>query len=178
MMVAKTACALGAILVLAACKAQEPANPATTVVPSAETQNRANNAPPTHEQALAMMKQRHEDMEAFGDAAKKIGGELKSSSPDIAAIQQAAEKVAELAPKIQPLFPAGTGPDVGKTRAKPEIWQKPEDFALKAHDFQTAADQFNVAAKSGDLKQINATFDALGKSCKACHDLYRAPKKD
>jgi cytochrome c556 len=178
MMVAKTACALGAILLLAACKAQEPANQANTVVPSAETQNTANNAPPTHEQALAMMHQRHEDMEAFGDQTKAIGKQLKSSSPDIAAIQQAAAKIAELAPKIQPLFPAGTGPDVGKTRAKPEIWQKPEDFALKAHDFEQAANQFNVAAKSGDLSQISATFDALGKTCKACHDLYRAPKKD
>jgi len=177
-MVAKSAYALCAIVLLAGCKAQEPANQANTVIPSAETHNTANNAPPTHEQALAMMKQRHDDMEAFGDETKKIGNALKSSSPDIAAIQQSAAKIAGLAPKIQPLFPAGTGPDVGKTRAKPEIWQKPEDFALKAHDFGQAADQFNVAAKTGDLSQINASFAALGKSCKACHDLYRAPKKD
>ena len=177
-MVAKSACALGAILLLAGCKAQEPANQANTANASAETRNTADAAPPTREQALAMMHERHEDMEAFGDQTKTIGKELKSSSPDIAAIQQAAAKIAELAPKIQPLFPAGTGPDVGKTRAKPEIWQKPEDFALKAHDLETAATQFNVAAKSGDLSQIKATFGALGKTCKACHDLYRAPKKD
>jgi cytochrome c556 len=177
-MVAKTACALCAILLLASCKAQEPANQANTATPSAATQNSATSAPPTREQALSMMHQRHEDMEALGDQTKAIGKQLKSPSPDIAAIQQAAAKVAELAPKIQPLFPAGTGPDVGKTRAKPEIWQKPEDFALKAHDFEQAANQFNVAAKSGDLSQINATFEALGKTCKACHDLYRAPKKD
>jgi len=49
---------------------------------------------------------------------------------------------------------------------------------LKAHDFNRAAQDFNVAATSGDLSQINTTFDALGKTCKACHDLYRAPKKD
>lgn len=177
-MVAKSAYALCAILLLAGCKAQEPANQANTAIASVETQNTASAAPVTKEQALATMHQRHEDMEAFGDQTKKIGKELKSSSPDIAAIRQSAAKIAELAPKIQPLFPAGTGPDVGKTRAKPEIWQKPEDFALKAHDLETAANQFDVAAKSGDLSQISATFDALGKSCKACHDLYRAPKKD
>jgi cytochrome c556 len=49
---------------------------------------------------------------------------------------------------------------------------------LKAHDFNQAAQTFNLAATSGDLSQINASFEALGKSCKACHDLYRAPKKD
>ncbi len=177
-MVAKSAYALCAIVLLAGCKAQEPANQANTAIGSAETRNAATNAPPTREQALDMMHQRHEDMETFGDETKTIGKELKSSSPDITKIQKSAAKIAELAPKIQALFPAGTGPDVGKTRAKAEIWQKPEDFALKTHDLETAANQFNVAAKSGDLGQISATFDALGKSCKACHDLYRAPKKD
>ena len=92
-MVAKSAYALCAIVLLAGCKAQEPANQANTVIPSAETHNTANNAPPTHEQALAMMKQRHDDMEAFGDETKKIGNALKSSSPDIAAIQQSAAKI-------------------------------------------------------------------------------------
>ena len=131
----------------------------------------------TKEQALAAMKQRHEDMEAIGDATKKANNALKASTPDLAAIKDSAAKINDIAPKVLPLFPAGSGPDVGKTRAKPEIWQKPEDFALKAHDFVTAANQFDVAAKSGDIAQVKMTFEALGKTCKACHDLYRAPEK-
>ena len=95
----------------------------------------------------------------------------------MAAIQQSAGKMNELAPKLLSWFPSGTGPDVGKTRAKAEIWQKPEDFALKTQDFEKAASEFDVAAKRGDLTEIKATFAALGKSCKACHDLYRAPEK-
>ena len=173
----KTAFALCAIVLLAGCKAQTDTNQANTVVPSAETQNTASAAPVTKEQALALMKQRHEAMEAIGDATKKANNALKASTPDLAAIRESAAKINELAPKVQSLFPAGSGPDVGKTRAKPEIWQKPEDFALKAHDFETAASQFDVAAKSGDIAQIKMTFEALGKSCKACHDLYRAPEK-
>ncbi len=177
-MIAKSACALCAILLLAGCKAQEPANQANTVIPSAETQNTASATPLTRDQALALMKEREHHMDAFGDATKTIGNALKASSPDAAPIRQSAAKIAELAPKLESWFPTGTGPDVGKTRAKAEIWQKPEDFALKAHDFNRAAQDFNVAATSGDLGQINTTFEALGKSCKACHDLYRAPKKD
>ena len=94
------------------------------------------------------------------------------------AIRDSATRIEALAPRLLSWFPQGTGPQVGKTRAKPEIWQKPEDFALKAHDFQRAAQEFDVAAKSEDTGQVKMTFDALGKTCKACHDLYRAPKKD
>ena len=174
----KTVYALCAIALLAGCKAQSDTNQANAVVPSAETQNTAAAAGPvTKEQALTLMKQRHEAMEAIGDATKKANNALKASTPDLAAIRDSAAKINTLAPKVQSLFPAGSGPDVGKTRAKAEIWQKPEDFALKAHDFVTAANQFDVAAKSGDIAQIKMTFEALGKSCKACHDLYRAPEK-
>ena len=168
-----------AVALLAGCKAQEPANQANAVIPSAETQNAATAAATlTPDQALAVAKEREEHMEAFGDATKKIGNEPKASKPDVAAIQQSAAKIADLAPKLQSWFAPGTAEGVGKSRAKAEIWQKPEDFALKAHDFETAAQEFKVAADRGDLAQIKTTFEALGKSCKACHDLYRAPKKD
>lgn len=176
-MVVKTAFALCAVALLAGCKAQPESNQANPVVATGETQNAAAAAPVTKDQALALMKQRHEGMEAIGDATKKAHNALGASSPDLAVIRDAAAKINGIAPKVQSLFPAGSGPDVGKTRAKPEIWQKPEDFALKAHDFATAASQFDVAAKSGDMAQIKMTFEALGKTCKACHDLYRAPEK-
>ena len=178
-MIGKTATALCLAALLAGCNAQDSADTKTNeVIPSAETQNTASAAVPlTKEQALPVMKERHEHMEALGDATKKAHNALEASAPDIAAIRDAAAKINALAPKLITWFPAGTGPDVGKTRAKAEIWQKPEDFAIKAHDFETAANDFDVAAKSGDAAVIKTSFAALGKSCKACHDLYRAPEK-
>ena len=70
-------------------------------------------------------------------------------------------------------FPPGTGPDVGKTEAKAEIWQKPEDFAAKAQGFREAAAAFETAARGSDLAAIRSAHSNLGKSCKACHDSYR-----
>jgi cytochrome c556 len=175
-MIRKAGIVLGAVALLAACKAQEPSNqakPSNNVVQSAEA-----SPPLSKEQALAVMKERHEHMEAFGDATKKATNALKASPPDLAAIRESAATIAELAPKLQTWFPDGTGPDVGKTRAKAELWQKPEDFTLKAHDFEQAASDFKAAADSGDMARISASFEALGKTCKACHELYRAPKKD
>jgi cytochrome c556 len=165
-------------LALTACKGDGPAETnaaGNSVANIAETRA---SAPLTKDQALALMHERHEHMEALGDAAKNAGRELKSENPQLSTVQASAKQMTDLAPKLLAWFPAGTGPDVGKTRAKPEIWQKQEDFALKAKDFEDAATDFAAASQSGDLPRINATFGAVGKSCKACHDLYRAPEKD
>ena len=172
----RTACvALGAIVLLS-CSASKSnqANAASNSVAASA----GSRTPPklTHDQALALMKQRNDNMKAMGDAAGKVGKSFQSGSPDLNVIRQAAAQIASLAPKVVSWFPAGTGPDVGKTRAKAEIWQKPEDFASKAHDLSQAATDFNDAAKLGDMNRIKVTFGAMGKTCKACHDLYRAPE--
>ncbi|HEU5067172.1 MAG TPA: cytochrome c [Sphingomicrobium sp.] len=172
----RTACvALGAIVLLScsASKSNQANAASNSVAASAEART-----PPklTHDQALALMKQRNDNMKAMGDAAGKVGKSFQSGSPDLNVIRQAAAQIASLAPKVVSWFPAGTGPDVGKTRAKAEIWQKPEDFASKAHDLSQAATDFNDAAKLGDVNRIKVTFGAMGKTCKACHDLYRAPE--
>jgi cytochrome c556 len=170
-------CAITAVAALAACSAQTDENKANTVVPSAETRNAAN-APLSRDQALALMKQRHDNMEALGDATKAINNELKSSSPDVAVIRKSADEIAKLAPELHGWFPEGTGPDVGKTRAKAEIWQKPEDFTQKANAFRQAEQQFQAAVHSGDVGKIQGAFADLGKTCKACHDPYRSPEED
>jgi len=172
----RTACvALGAIVLLS-CSASKSnqANAASNSVAASA----GSRTPPklTHDQALALMKQRNDNMKAMGDAAGKVGKSFQSGNPDLNVIRQAAAQIASLAPKVVSWFPAGTGPNVGKTRAKAEIWQKPEDFASKAHDLSQAATDFNDAAKLGDMNRIKVTFGAMGKTCKACHDLYRAPE--
>ena len=126
------------------------------------------------EQAAALMEERHENYEKIGDAMKVISRELKGDSPDLAAVRQGAGTIATLAPQIPSWFPPGTGPDVGKTDAKGEIWQKPDDFVAKARAMNAAAQTFHQAAQGSDLNAIRAAHANLGKSCKACHDLYRA----
>jgi cytochrome c556 len=114
-------------------------------------------------------------MEKIGKSTKAINQQLKSDSPDLAVIRSSAATIADLASKSSSWFPAGSGKEVNpKTRAKAEIWQKPEDFAAKDRDFQQAAQALKAAADGGDLDAVKARFADLGKSCKACHDSYRA----
>ncbi|MBV9528862.1 cytochrome c [Sphingomonas sp.] len=130
--------------------------------------------PVSADQAKTVMHERHEGMESIGKTTKTLKRELDSSSPDTAAVHAAAAQMADLSSQATGWFRAGTGPDVGKTGAKPEIWQNPQDFAVKVHAFQQAAKAFNVAVMSGDGPSIKTKFGELGQSCQSCHDKYRS----
>ena len=174
--------ALATLSLLTACNQSDDGNATLTEANAtgAEAANAVDNAiqeaagsPLEKEQALKVMHDRHENYEKIGDAMKVIGRELKGDSPDLAQVRQNADVIATLAPQVKTWFPQGTGPDVGKTDAKAEIWQKPDDFEAKARDFETAAAAFKTAAAGNDVAAIRAAQGNLGKSCKACHDLYR-----
>ena len=129
--------------------------------------------PVSGQQALAVMHERHEGMETIGKTNKAIKRELDGSSPDLGVVRSGAVKISDLSRKASNWFPAGTGPELGKTGAKPQIWQNPRDFAVNLHNFQAATIMFNAAATSGDVTAIKAKFGELGQACKACHDKYR-----
>lgn len=165
-----------ALIFLAACEKPADKNQRAAAEKNASASSAVAAAaakPLSKKAALKLMHDRHEDMEKIGDATKAASRTLKTDSPDLAVIRSSAKTIAQMAPLVPKWFPAGTGPDVGKTMAKPEIWQKPEDFAAKTRDFQKAALAFDAAAKAGDLTSIKARFGDLGKTCKACHDPYR-----
>ncbi len=82
-----------------------------------------------------------------------------------------AEALAELTKHIVALFPEGT--EIGKTDAKPEIWQDWEDFKAKAKESQAAAQALLKAVEAGDKSNIDGRFGDLGQTCKACHRPFR-----
>ena len=125
--------------------------------------------------AAKIMHERHEGMETIGKTNKAISREFQGGSPNETVVRAGAAQIADLSRKASSWFPAGTGPEIGKTGAKPDIWlpQKQADFASKLHNFQVAAKAFNVAAMSGDMNAAKAKFADLGGACKACHDKYR-----
>jgi cytochrome c556 len=124
-------------------------------------------------QAAQAMHERHEGMETIGKAFKTLHREFDSASPSVPTIRASAAQTAALAKQSSRWFPAGTGPERGKTGAKSEIWQNPQDFAAKLSAFQKAAQLFNAAAASGDMNAAKARYADLGGTCKACHDKYR-----
>jgi cytochrome c556 len=124
--------------------------------------------------ALAIMHERHEGMETIGKNFKALHRELDAASPDLNAVRASARNIQALSAKASHWFPRGTGPELGKTGAKTEIWQNPQDFITKMRDFQAEARAFSAAAGSSDLALIRAQSGDLGQACKACHDKYRS----
>lgn len=131
-------------------------------------------APLSKQAALKIMHERHEGMEAVGKANKTLRREISADRPNVATIRSSANAMAHLAARSGKWFPAGTGPEVGKTGARPEIWQKPADFAAKTRDFQAASKALQQAAARGDLAAVKSGYARLGGTCKACHDPYRS----
>ena len=129
--------------------------------------------------AAKVMHERHEGMENIGKAFKALHREFDASSPFIPTVRSSAAQIATLSRQASGWFPPGTGPEVGKTGAKPDIWlaQNKADFAAKLHNFQVAAQAFNAAAAGNDMSVMKARYADLGGTCKACHDKYRSEMK-
>jgi cytochrome c556 len=124
--------------------------------------------------ALAVMHARHEGMESIGKATKTINRELRAGSPDLTLVRLSAGQIAKLSRQASHWFPQGTGPEVGKTGAKPEIWKDPKDFTARLAAFQRSAQAFNAAAAGNDVGTIKARFGDMAGTCKSCHDKYRS----
>lgn len=131
-------------------------------------------SPVTGDQARALMHERHEGMETIGKANKAVRDQLQSSSPDLGIVRSNAARIYELSQKASGWFHAGTGPDIAKTGAKPEIWQNPQDFSAKLGNFQKATKSFQEAANGTDVTAMKAQLGPFGETCKACHDKYRS----
>jgi cytochrome c556 len=117
------------------------------------------------------IRDRHELMEEVGKQAKALNGALKAG--DTAAVAKPAEEIARLASRIVKLFPPGsTDP---KSRAKPEIWQKFDQFEALASELESSSAALAVAAKAGaDVQSLSAK---VMKTCKGCHESFRKPKE-
>ena len=124
-----------------------------------------------------LMKARHDHYHKLGDAFKKVRDEVRGSAPDMKVVKRAAQFINDASVNQAKWFPAGTGPDAGKTRALAEIWSKPKDFEAAQKVFSEAAPKLLAAANASDVSAVKAQFGEVGKACKNCHDSFRSPEE-
>ena len=128
--------------------------------------------------APQVISQRQDFYKGMGKSFKAVIDELKKSDASVAELQKNAVSIDENAPKLITFFPAGTGPEAGvKTAAKPEIWQKQDEFKKDFEGLLTATHNLNAAAKTGDVAAIKTAAGALGQACKTCHEPFRVPEQ-
>jgi len=113
-------------------------------------------------------------MESNNDAATKAIREAikEKNFPEI---QVKAKVVMENMDKVLDFFPKGSTSE--KSRAKPEIWEKWDEFSQHPGKVKKAAQELADAAKSKDEAGVGAKYKALGEACAACHTTFRGPRK-
>jgi cytochrome c556 len=88
-----------------------------------------------------------------------------------------AKGMADLATIVPNVFPEGSG--VAISEALPEIWENPDDFKAAIDKFVEAANGMSAAANDSDgAAAIGPAMNALGQSCKGCHDNFREEHDD
>lgn len=108
-----------------------------------------------------------------GVTFKNVNDELRTGTPNSYVLQYSARKIGQFANQQYELFPKGTGPEAGKTRALPSIWRNPAAFKKAQDDFSQKALAFVAATKSGNLDRIRGAARELGRTCSACHRDFR-----
>ena len=118
----------------------------------------------------AEVKYRRDVMKAIGGLMGSMGGILRNRihSEDLAVHANAMASLSKVAPGV---FAEGTLTD--KSNALPSVWEEPEAFSEAMMKFVEAADGMAAAANSGDMAQIGPAIQALGGSCKGCHDDFK-----
>lgn len=119
---------------------------------------------------------REKTMKAMG-AGMKAASDFVKGDKDLDDLKKAAAGLAAAAAKNPAdVFPKGTQAGVGDSKAKPELWAE----WSKAEGYWAAlapgAAKLIVAAEAGDKAAVGAAAQALGASCKSCHEAYRIKK--
>jgi cytochrome c556 len=113
-------------------------------------------------------------MTLIGQHFGRIGAVVQGKVPfDKGAVAKNAELVATFATLPWEAFTVA-GTDMGETHMKPEALKEKEAFKAAADATQAETAKLAKVAAAGDLEAIKTQFGAVGKSCKECHEKFRA----
>lgn len=109
----------------------------------------------------------------MGQQMARINATVKGDLPfDKSAMQISAEALELISRMVTDNYPPGS--DQGTTKAKPEVWKEAPRFKQLALDSQSEAAKLKAAVHGGDMSAIKAAYGATSKSCKNCHDAFKA----
>jgi cytochrome c556 len=94
---------------------------------------------------------------------------------DFADIQVKVKGIMDNMDELVALFPKGSISE--KSRAKPEIWEKWDEFSKLPGTVKKAAQALGDAAKTKNEAEVEVKLKALGDACNSCHRDFRAAKK-
>jgi predicted CxxxxCH...CXXCH cytochrome family protein len=129
-----------------------------------------------HEGVTGVIKERMDLMERQKDDMKLIGDMAKGKTPfDAAKAAEAARDLSVTSKKIAELFPEGSLHE--KSEALPAIWENWDRFTANAEDLDRVAAELATTLDAGN-PDWTGSFQKVSDACKACHQDFRAKKKE
>ena len=102
--------------------------------------------------------------------------QAKVKAGQFEAVAVNAETIALNARHIPALFPKGSASD--KSNAKPEIWEKRDEFEKAAKNLEAEAVKLRDAARAKDAATTEAMVkDFFRLNCNTCHTPFRVPPR-
>ena len=89
-------------------------------------------------------------------------------------LQTNALRIEQLSLMLEDYFATDTSGFNIETAALDKIWSSQSDFNDKISALTAAAVNLNKVAKAGDESQFKPAIGQVFKSCKGCHDKYKA----
>ena len=104
-----------------------------------------------------------------------LGAMAKGKAPiDEAVIAKNAMRMEQLSLMISDYFVADTRGSGVKTHALDKVWENTADFAQKTKDLTQATQALQAIIANKDTSNYGKGIAAVGATCKACHDDYKA----
>jgi cytochrome c556 len=100
--------------------------------------------------------------------------QAKAKANNFEAIAVNADTLAINAMHIPSLFPKGSLTE--KSKAKPEVWTKWDEFVKVAKNLETQSEKLRDAARAKNNAAVEAQLKDFGRTvCGACHTPFRVP---
>ena len=104
-----------------------------------------------------------------------LGAMAKGAIPmDTQTLETNATRLEQLSLMMDDYFALDTSSFDIETEALPKIWQNRADFATKVDALTEASQGLKSAAMKGDESAYKTAIGSVLKSCKGCHDSYKA----
>lgn len=125
------------------------------------------------DQPEAAIKYRSLVMKAMGAHMNAMSMVVKKQVSDRSRLAVDAEALRGLAAGLPALFPKGTGPDVARTAAKPDVWQRWPEFNAASKRLESETARLLQLARGKDAAAFDKQFEAVNAACNECHQQFR-----
>ena len=110
-------------------------------------------------------------MRTLGEQSAALGMIMQKKAPDDNFAVHAELLAATAASALKAFEPKVVGGD-----AKPQVWDKWDDFSKRMKELAANTTDLAVSAKAGGTAAAGPKMQGA-LTCKGCHDIYRAEKK-